>query len=491
MAKKKGFFYTDTWRGIQHIVLRTVNGLLLSLAIIAFLALVYDFGFVHTHEVKGLLRAFYSFCIIFFGIGILVRMLIILNEGKKPGRMDYFLLGYLAVALLVRLIFPGLMGEYIPWAGYYLKLMFIWGPLIMVFFVEMSKNSLYLVRLDIDPAVIFIFSFLLLVLVGTGLLLLPASTINGISPVDALFTSTSAVCVTGLIVVDTATYFTQTGKIIILMLIQAGGLGIMTFASFFGFFFKGPSSFKSKVMLKDFANDDRIGQVFNSLLKIIVITLSVEFIGAVFMFFSLDPDMFNATGDRIGFAIFHSISSFCNAGFSTLTDNLYDIKVRYNYSLHLIVAFLIIIGGLGFPIMFNLMRYLKVYAKNKYKALAQMEEFEHIPRVINVNTRIVVYTTLGLLIFGTGMFYLTEYNNVLADHSPFGKLVTAFFGSVTPRTAGFNTVNMTTLMPGTILIYLLLMWIGGSPGSTAGGIKTTAFAVALLNVFRIARGKDR
>jgi Trk-type K+ transport system membrane component len=243
--------------------------------------------------------------------------------------------------------------------------------------------------------------------------------------------------------------------------------------------------------MKDMANADKIAEVFSTLKKIILLTFFIELVGAILIYFSLDPKMIPDFVDRAYYAFFHSISAFCNAGFSTYSLGLYDPIFRFNYPLQLILAGLLIIGGIGFPLMFNLFSYLKYLLFNKFLAFSRKKQIVHVPWVININSRIVFITTGILIVVGTVLFFIFEYNNTLEEHGFFGKIVTAFFGAVTPRTAGLNTVDMTALSFSTVLLTLLLMWIGASPGSTGGGIKTTTFAIATLNFLSLARGKDR
>ncbi|MBN2175240.1 MAG: TrkH family potassium uptake protein, partial [Bacteroidales bacterium] len=180
-------------------------------------------------------------------------------------------------------------------------------------------------------------------------------------------------------------------------------------------------------------------------------------------------------------------SGFCNAGFSTLENSLYEQGFRFNYLLHFTIAILFIIGGIGFPIVFNTITYLKHIILNRLLS----KRSKYAPWIIGINTRIVVITTISLLAVGTLLFYIFEYNNTLSEHGAFGKIITAFFSAATPRTAGFNTVDTSTLHFSTIMIILVLMWVGASPGSTGGGIKTSTFAIAILNFMSIAKGKDR
>ncbi|WP_215225228.1 TrkH family potassium uptake protein [Echinicola shivajiensis] len=361
----------------------------------------------------------------------------------------------------------------------------------VVFLIELSKLSLGIGGLTLNPQMIFILSFLTLIGVGTFLLMLPKATYEPIHLVDALFTATSAVCVTGLIVLDTAKDFTLFGQFIIMILFQIGGLGMMTFTSFFGFFFKGHFSFQNQLFLKDFINEDRFGQVFNTLLKVITFTFLVEGVGAVLIYLSLDRSLFEGRLDMVFFSVFHSVSGFCNAGFSILSDGLYQEGFRENYNMQLIIALSIVLGGIGFPVVLSYYQYIKHLVKGLYKKMVFGESYRHVPRVVNVGTRLVMITTGILLLVGFITFWIFEEEHSLKGIEGYGKVVTAFFGAVTPRTAGFNTVDMTSMAGPTVLVYLLLMWIGASPGSTGGGLKTSTFAVAILSTFSIAKGKDR
>lgn len=362
----------------------------------------------------------------------------------------------------------------------------------LCFIRDFSSLHINFKRTFINPAQLFISSFIGIIFLGTAMLLMPNATTKEISVLDALFTSTSAVCVTGLVTLDTAKDFTVFGKIIILALIQTGGLGIMTFASYFSYFFRGGSSFENQISLSEMTSSDKLGDVFNTLKRVLLITVTVELLGAALIYLSLDMSLLgNSTNNGIMFSVFHSISSFCNAGFSTLTGGLSEPGYGHNYSLHLIIAFLFIFGGLGFPIVYNVYKYIHHIIQNILFAKITKERYKYTPWVININTRIILITTSVLLVGGTVLIYLFEKDGALKNHTYFGTVVEAFFISASNRTAGFNTVNMVSLSGPTIMICILLMWIGASPASTGGGIKTTAFAIAILNIIAFARGKSR
>lgn len=360
---------------------------------------------------------------------------------------------------------------------------------LLTFVREFSELRINLNRTRLNPAQIFILSFLVIIFIGSLLLALPNATYEGISNLDALFTATSAVCVTGLTVVDTGTHFTLFGQTIILILIQLGGLGILTFASYFGYFFKGGTTYENQLTLRDITSSKKLGEVFSTLKYIILITFGIELFSALLIYSGIDPDAFHSPSEQLFFAAFHSISAFCNAGFSTLSNSLYETGFRYNYYLQLIIILTFVIGGLGFPIVVNLLNYLKYLASNLLSF--SLRNKKHRPWVMSLNSRINLITTLLISLVAFIVFYLLEYNNTLAEHNGIGKIINALFGATTPRTAGFNTIDTAALYLPTLLMVMLLMWIGASPQSTGGGIKSSTFAIALLNVMSLARGRSR
>ena len=357
--------------------------------------------------------------------------------------------------------------------------------------LKLSAVITHSLSTKISPSWIMVGSFITMIFAGTGLLLLPRATINGISFFDALFTATSAVCVTGLTTIDVASTFTTAGHIIILVLIQLGGIGIMTFTSFFGLMFAGRHPSQNKMLIKDLIDpDNSVSQIFTTLRNIIFITIAIELLGALFIY----EAMGNYTLYGAFEAIFHSISAFCNAGFSTLETGLFHPDFRNNYLLLNSLSWLIILGGIGFPILFNLWQWIKnklqkiVYKLQKRNTLSLITTNS---ALLTSNTIIAIIMTIVLVGGGTIIFFITEYNSVLCDDSSFfGKLSTSFFLATVPRTAGFSSFSMGSLTNISVVIMILYMWIGGSPMSTAGGIKTTTFAIALLNVINTLRGRD-
>lgn len=359
---------------------------------------------------------------------------------------------------------------------------------IFIAFMSISQRINSISASGLHSSIIFVLSFIMLILCGTFLMMLPASTYMPISTVDAAFTITSGVTVTGLSVVDTNTTFTYFGKTVLMIFIQLGGLGILTFTNLFSLLFTKDNSFQNRLMVSEMIKELNNRNTFTTLTKIIGLTIAVEMIGALLIYISVvsNPDI----KDPGFFAIFHAVSAFCNAGFSTLTNNLYEDTIRFNYFFQLTIAWLIISGGISYSVMINHNSILKNKLLGFYRILSKKPKVKRVIK-INTNNALIIKTTLLLLLFGTAVFYYNEYNTVLKEHGFWGKIVVSFFNSVTPRTAGFNNVNMADLTMPTFMLILFLMWVGASPGSTGGGIKTTTFALAMLNLFNQIKGRTK
>ena len=337
----------------------------------------------------------------------------------------------------------------------------------------------------ISPAFFLLISFAIAMLAGASLLMLPFSTTSGnITFIDALFTSTSAVCVTGLTVLDTGSYFTFYGQIVILLLIQLGGLGIMTVSVLLFQFLGKVISFKHRMAMQEtFAHTPR-KDIYRLIKSIFAFTLIVEGTGAIFLFFHWKNE-FSAI--KAGYmAVFHSVSAFCNAGFSLFNNNF--MNYTGSYLLNFTICALIVLGGIGFPVVFEI--YNLAY-KNRGKRVK-----------ISVQTKSVLVTTIILIASGTLLFLLLEPDNSLKGLSLTENILASLFQSISSRTAGFNTVDLSVLSDSAASLIILLMFIGASPGSCGGGIKTTTLFVLFslvknrirgntnINVFKKSLGKE-
>jgi trk system potassium uptake protein len=325
----------------------------------------------------------------------------------------------------------------------------------------------------LDPPKILVLGFGCLILIGALLLTLPDATVNGngLSFLDALFTSTSATCVTGLVVVDTGSTFTTFGQLVILSLIQVGGLGFMTFATFFFFLLGKRISLKERLLLQESLNNISIEGIVRLARRILIFTAAIEMAGAVILSIRFAFDM--PIGKAIYYGIFHSISNFNNAGFDLIGEYRSLTPYAEDPAVTLTVCALITLGGIGFIVMNELFEYRET-------------------RRLSIHTKVVLVTSLLLTVGGAILIFLFEYGNgkTLQPLSYTGKILASLFQSVTPRTAGANTLNIPDLTQSTLFLIIFLMFIGASPGSTGGGIKTTTFTTLLAAVWSQIKGKN-
>jgi len=348
------------------------------------------------------------------------------------------------------------------------------GYILVALLLKLPQLNKALLILKLNPSLVVILAFLTIIGIGTMLLLLPRSTASGKETtfLDALFTATSATCVTGLIVVDTGTHFSLLGQLTILSLVQIGGLGLMTFTSFFALALGKGFGLKDRGLLQDILNYRRLGRIGSLLLSILTITFIIEAAGALLLYSQFLP-RYGAGVSSLYFAIFHSVSAFCNAGFSLFSDSF--MSYRGNLGVNLIMSSLIILGGLGFMVITNLLRWVYVRLKGEKRSLSLQS------KLVLLVSGILIATGLSLILLGGTMENLSFKEKVLG----------AYFQSVTARTAGFNTLNISGLSVSSAFLLIVLMFIGASPGSTGGGVKTSTFAALIFTIKSMAQGKNR
>lgn len=352
----------------------------------------------------------------------------------------------------------------------------------------LSKKLIEYIVKRINPFLLLSFSFLFVILAGTILLLLPRSVHAPVSFIDTLFIVTSSVCVTGLSPLTISETFTLEGQTILILLIQIGGLGVMTITSFFGVFFIGSLSLSNQFALNNILSTESIESLLKMLLHVFGFTLIFELTGATLMWLSVHDTLDMNLSEELFFCLFHSVSAFCNAGFSTLPDGVSSPLLTDNNPFYWIVSLLIIFGGIGFPILTNLTHTCYIYASKKINKTKMNRQQYHI---LSLNSKIVLSFTAFLLIGSTALFTLSEWRNNGMDFTVFGKVSHAFFLSASARTAGFNSFDLTMLSLPSVLLLLFLMWIGGGAQSTAGGIKVNVFAVIFYTIVSVIKGKSR
>ena len=481
------------WSGIRFLrllpqKLATIVSLLTSMA--ALCLLVYEFGFRFTPETRRqIFVAYQVFLQIFLYTGI-IRIL--LNPKGFRHEKGFWIEVVVILSLVGIVVINGILEERnIPILD---KINHIISYILLIFIslVQVSKQIVATLQRHLKPELMFAYSFLFIILLGAFLLMLPRAHRGDLEFIDALFTSASAVCVTGLTVVDISSTLTVTGQIILISLIQIGGIGVMTFTSFIAMSFFSQTSFQDQMALKSILNEESMNNIFRTLFYTLFTTLFIEAAGTYLIWTQIRELNNSLIPNKFFFSLFHSISAFCNAGFSTLPDNLCTPIVRNLYGFQSWIAALIILGGIGFPIVFNYSRLLNHKIRNLfYKLTGSSRRMPSHVRIVSTTTRIVIAFTLVLLVGGTILFFVFESNNTLKDLSSGEKLATSFFAAVTPRTAGFNNLPLSSFLPQTIFLTLILMWIGASPMSTGGGIKTTTFAVALKSMYSVIRGKKQ
>jgi potassium uptake TrkH family protein len=361
----------------------------------------------------------------------------------------------------------------------------IQGAVLLALLTEAIRHQSRWLAAVVHPGWLLIASFAVTIAAGSLLLKMPKCVVPGeqLSWLDAVFTSTSAVCVTGLTVENTATFFSPTGQFILLGLIQVGGLGIMTLTYFIATLLFQGMSLHDRYLLSEMLSEKSLARVGKTLRFIVLFTLASEIAGALLLAAVLPPGL--APADRVFQSVFHAVSAFCNAGFSTFPNGLAETSLAGNFPLQAILCVLIILGGLGAVVVSDLHAWTRARLRRFRDPAAGTA-----PPRLKVHTRLALSVTGLLLAGGTLLAWVSEF---LLHRGPTnaGPVATAFFHSVTARTAGFNTVDMGAIGPLTIHLLVALMFIGGSPGGTAGGVRTTvagAASVHLWNQFRRAGG---
>lgn len=459
-------------------------------SIAAISILVYVYGF--EPPLKKVEQAFIGIDIIFgiFLVTFLFRLTYSFQRTRFLGsnKLEAVLMAFIFLNIILTLFFDerlieDLLSVFVSESIIPFYRAFVSFYMFIILSLEFTKFSASISSLKIQPSTTFILSFIILISAGTGLLMLPAMTVNpgSMSGLDALFTSVSASCVTGLIVVDTATFFTYKGQVVILILIQLGGFGIVSFASFFATFIGGGVGIKHHAMLQDVTSSESLNTAKGLLRKVILITFIIEGITFVLLYFTWGEGIeFDSINDKIFFTLFHAVSAFCNAGFSLFTNNLYEPIVREAYIFHIIIAAAVILGGIGFNTIEDIFSPWSLRKRLKSPWIDW-----------KISTKIAVWVSLALIVLGTLGIYFLERDNTLADKNFIEAVISSFFQSTITRTAGFNTIDFSELVVPTMILMMFLMFIGGSSNSIAGGIKTSTFYLIIASTISTIKGKEK
>ena len=337
----------------------------------------------------------------------------------------------------------------------------------ILFFLIIVINWLRLSYSKFTLYQLIIASFVFVITLGSLLLYLPLSTVKGnMHFIDALFTATSAVCVTGLTVIDISKELTLFGRIVLITLIQIGGLGIMSISAIVLLFSVSKGSVRDRIRTLEMFNTQNKDIIQSTIKVIFLATFLIEFAGAISLFTVIKNDA-GGVGEKIFSSLFHSISAFCNAGFSLYANSLH--RFSNNITVSVTIGLLIILGGIGYPVL------LTVFFAIKNKIMGKRY-------IIDTQTTIVLFTTIILLLFGFLFIFFNEYNGVLKDLSLREKILISAFQSISPRTAGYETISYNSMNSVTIGIIVFLMFVGASPSGTGGGVKTTTLFVFVSSI---------
>lgn len=365
--------------------------------------------------------------------------------------------------------------------------------LVMAATYDVSTFGISFLTRKSSPTMLFAGSFVILIVIGTGLLLMPRCHYDDLTFLQALFTSTSALCVNGLSVVDVATGFTHFGQTIIIILVQVGGLGVMTFTCFFALSLSSKGSLHGSMVIKDIVSADNISDIFQTLKHIMYVTFIIEGL-SIWVLYYYFRDAFPGASqhDVIFFAVFHGISAFCNAGISNIEGGLANPAIAHSNLLHITIAATVVFGGAGFPLQSAAIKWVKSRIVNITRRLTgrRPELGESHLRLINANNRLTFYTHMLLLLVGTLFFLVSEADHTQAGFTLTERVTGSFFTSACARTAGFTYTDMMSYSGPSVIILIVLMWIGCAPMSTGGGIKVTTFAIGVLNLRSVLTGRD-
>ena len=462
---------------------------LFLLSVVTAGAIVVDYGFLLDESELHLVHLIYRLA---WWCYLLLYILQLILGWRNIKKKSIFLTAFVGLLFILSALLRYLQSgsSSVP---FYFQYLFVEKMLLLLLsLLDISRGIVDFINKKTNPAMLMALCFALLIALGTILLLLPRSTLDGVrlSVLDAFFISTSAVCVTGLSPLDISQTFSHEGTIVLMLLIQAGGLGVMTITSFFALFFMGGTGLYNQLALRDMLGSDTFGSLISTLLNIIGFTLFIEFLGALAIWLSVRGTLGLAVHQELFFSLFHSVSAFCNAGFSTLGNNLGNSAIITGHNtFFLVITALVVFGSLGYPILVNFKKIVIYYLKRLIGPLFNTDAAQlHYTHIMNINTKIVLTMSTVLIVGGTLSIAISEWNGAFLGMSVPDKIVQSLFTAVVPRTAGFNSVPLTQFSIFSLIIYLFLMWIGGASQSTAGGIKVNTFAVAYANLVSVIRG---
>lgn len=448
-------------------------------------------GFEHSPNAITIITHCLKIAWIIFIVNITFNLIFRFKAWKVGTRLFGKIVECLILSTLLLLLFPTKDSGLVSWINEFpLREIYVIIALVLYSIVSISYGITNLMGRRTNPALILASSFLFFIIIGSFLLMMPNCIREPLNYVDSVFVSTSAVCITGLTPVDISTTFTPLGLLVLALLIQIGGLGVLTFTSFFAMFFSGSTSVYSQLMVKDMIYTKTMNNLLPTLLYILGFTIVLELIGSVVIFATIHNTLGMTLREEIIFSCFHSLTAFCNAGFSNVEGGLSNPALLQSHQmLYIVITLLVLAGGIGFPILVNIKQAMGREFRRLWHTIAKRPRYNEPANLYDLNTKIVLWTTLILFLVSSVLFYIFESNNSMSGMSTSDKIVQSVFNSFVPRSSGFSSVSPGTFSNVTILMIMLLMWIGGASQSTAGGIKVNTLTTSLLNLRAIIYGR--
>ncbi len=450
--------------------------------IAAFTSLFLKYGFNLSDQWIGYLLILDEFIAGFFVITLLVNLFISDKKWQyiQQSTFEFVLLVLFIISIILEEIISIEEPHYIlkrTTSHSFIKLYFIIIQVYIIIngIISLAKTKEKWLFISLSPARILMISYVIVIIAGTVMLKLPKATYCGITWIDALFTSTSAVCITGLTTVNVSRVFTFEGQVFILLLIQLGGLGIVTLTSFIALFIQNRFRLRGQIIVQEVLNNENFSSLTSILKSIVAITFISELVGAIGLYFSW-KDLGISEFERIFSAVFHSVSAYCNAGFSIFPNGLETTGYHFNTISLITIMLLIVSGGLGF------------YTYSDILHIGEIKMFRR--KGLTLQSKMILITTSSLILSGAILVWIIQYSQW--RDLPLGRqLINALFLSITSRTAGFSTFSISELAIPTLMMVMLLMYIGGAPNSTSGGIKLTTTVTLLASIRTFVTGKNR
>ena len=463
-------------------VLTTMQILSFIVSVITIAAIIIYHGCYLSAPVISFIRGLVYLSLAFYIVKYFVLMFYSLHkiEYVKKSWFECIIIAILLLHFIMYWFFGWDLFNFHRYENAYILCIQLYFFIIML--IELSKVSTFLGKMNLSPPMLLMSSFFILIVMGTILLVLPRMTTHPISFTDALFTATSASCVTGLTVLSTAHDFTIQGQVVIMILVQLGGMSILSFATFFTTFLsRSFVGLRYQYMVRDMVSANKLSDSFSLLRQIILFTFVIEASGVLmFYMYWRTTGFFDGTGTTFFYSLFHAVSTFNNAGFALWDASYNDAQICNSFFPQTIIMILVFLGGIGFVTISEFFNPAVIRERKKYRW-----------KKLSPGTKIVLLTTFGIIIVGSLLFFALEYNNSLAaKNTLIDKIFACMFQIISGRTAGFNIIDVNAIsIPGMLLV-MIIIFIGASPGSTGGGIKTTTFFVLMKSVMATIKGKQ-